>query len=127
MTLVEVGRVGEVIRRKKTVVEHDGQEILVLAVGESLHAFQNRCIHKQRQLHKGVVLNGRLICPGHQWAFDLATGYEAAMEECQPTYTTVVRGDVVYVDTDSRCVQVPGAGDAAGTTSDPEPVADTSA
>jgi len=122
MTLVEVGPLGDVIRRKKTVIDHDGTEILVLAVGESLHAFQNRCIHKQRQLHKGVVLNGRLICPGHQWAFDVATGYESNMDDCQPTYTTVVRDGVVFVDTDSRCVQVQGAATVPA-----EPPADASA
>jgi nitrite reductase/ring-hydroxylating ferredoxin subunit len=65
-------------------VLHDGGEILVLAHGGAVFAFENLCIHRERPLAKGVVLNGRIVCPGHQWAFDLATGWEAVKGECPP-------------------------------------------
>ena len=71
----------------------------MLAHDSRLHAFQNRCIHKQRELAKGVVLNGKLVCPGHQWAFDarLPAG-RRSKEECQPTIAVRVVDGIVEVD-----------------------------
>jgi nitrite reductase (NADH) small subunit len=98
----DVGSVDELRRRRKLVVHHDEAEILVLMHDGAVHAFDNVCIHRQRQLSKGVVLNGRIVCPGHQWAFDLATGWEAVKGECQPTYAVKVEDGRVLVDTVSR-------------------------
>jgi hypothetical protein len=46
----------------------------------------------------------RLVCPGHQWAYELGTGWEAVREQCQPVYDVVLDGDMVFVDTASRRV-----------------------
>ncbi|MGD9705758.1 MAG: Rieske (2Fe-2S) protein [Acidimicrobiia bacterium] len=100
--MIEVGPVADVVKRRKSLVSHEGRDILVIASGESFHAFDNICVHRQRELFKGVVLNGKIVCPGHQWAFDLRTGYEAVKEECQPIYDTVVQDGVVFVDAASR-------------------------
>jgi nitrite reductase/ring-hydroxylating ferredoxin subunit len=101
-TWVEVAAVDDLRRRRKVVVPHDDGEILVLMHEGAVHAFDNTCIHRQRSLSKGVVLNGRIVCPGHQWAFDLASGWEALKGECQPTYTAKIEGGRVLVDTASR-------------------------
>jgi nitrite reductase (NADH) small subunit len=88
----------ELAKRKKVVVDVAGHEILLLAHDGEVYAFQNRCIHKDRELVKGVVLNGKLVCPGHQWAFALGTGWEAVKEQCQPTYAVRVVDGTVEVD-----------------------------
>ena len=44
------------------------------------------------------MFNGKLVCPGHQWAFDLTTGHEAVKDEWQPTFAVEVRDDRVLVD-----------------------------
>lgn len=103
--LIAVGSVADVTRRRRVVVEHEGTPILVLAHEGRLYAFDNTCIHKQRELSKGVVLNGRIVCPGHQWSFELGSGWEAVKEQCQPIYDVVVEGDQVLVDAASRRVQ----------------------
>ena len=108
---LDVGELADVTRRKKVVVESGEQQILVLAHDDELYAFDNICIHRQRELARGVVLNGRLICPGHQWAFDLASGWESIKEECQPTYCVRVDNGTVQVDVASR--RVVGAPTAA--------------
>jgi nitrite reductase (NADH) small subunit len=60
------------------------------------------------------------VCPGHQWAFDLQTGWEAIKQECQPTYRVRVDGDVVQVDAASRAVLVrPPVTSDAGTRETP--------
>ena len=97
-----VGPADEVAKRKKTVLDLDGRQVLVLAHDSAFYAFDNICIHRQRELAKGVVLNGRLVCPGHQWAFELRTGWEQIKEQCQPTYDVRIQDGVVEVDLTSR-------------------------
>ena len=98
MTWVTAGDVQSITRTRKTVIEVEGYEVFVLAHDGRLHAFQNRCIHKQRELAKGVVLNGKLVCPGHQWAFALDSGWEAIKEERQPMFPVRVVDGIVEVD-----------------------------
>ncbi len=98
MSWIAIGEVQAVTKAKKTVIDVDGHEVFVLAHDGGLYAFANRCIHKNRELAKGVVLNGKLVCPGHQWAFELATGWEAIKEQCQPMYPVHVVDGVVHVD-----------------------------
>jgi nitrite reductase (NADH) small subunit len=101
---VVAGDTAEVSKRKKVTIDVDGHEVLVLAHEGEFYAFQNKCIHRDRELSKGVVLNGKLVCPGHQWAFALGTGWEAVKEQCQPTYPVRVVDGIVEVD-----VQAPTA------------------
>jgi nitrite reductase/ring-hydroxylating ferredoxin subunit/ketosteroid isomerase-like protein len=94
---VPVGTAADVIKQRKVVVDIDGREILVLAHEGQFFAFDNICIHRKRELSKGVILNGKIVCPGHQWAFALDTGWEAVKQECQPTHEVQVVGDQVEV------------------------------
>lgn len=95
---VEVGRVDELARVRKKVVAVGDRSIVVVWHEGAAYALDNTCIHKQRELVNGVVLNGRLVCPGHQWAFDLGTGYCKERDRCQPTFPVRVDDDVVYVE-----------------------------
>jgi nitrite reductase/ring-hydroxylating ferredoxin subunit len=98
-----VGNLAELTKAKKKVVTlEDERQILVLVHEGNLYAFDNLCVHRDRELHKGVILNGKLVCPGHQWAFALDSGWESIKETCQPTYTVELVGDEVRVDTASR-------------------------
>ena len=101
MSWVRAGELSAITRARKTVIDVDGYEVFVLAHDGRLYAFQNRCIHKQRELAKGVVLNGKLVCPGHQWAFALESGYEAVKEECQPMFPVRVVDGIVEVDVEA--------------------------
>jgi nitrite reductase (NADH) small subunit len=117
---VDVGTTADVAKRRKVVVEVGDEQIFVLAHDGDFYALQNICIHRQREISRGVVLNGRIVCPGHQWAFDLQTGWEAIKQECQPTYRVRVDGDVVQVDAASRAVLVrPPVTSDAGTRETP--------
>ena len=96
---VDVGDVADVAKRKKFVVERRRRRrSSCIAHDGAFYALDNVCIHKQRELVKGVILGDRIVCPGHQWAFQLATGWEAKMERCQPTYRCASRRRPVEVD-----------------------------
>lgn len=99
---VEVARLQELRRRKRQRVLVGGVPIALFYVDGRVYALHDICIHKERNLHKGSVLGGRVICPGHQWAFDLESGWVEDQQRCQPTYATRVEGDVVYVHPRAR-------------------------
>lgn len=94
---VAIGSADDIARRKKVVVDIEGRQILVLAHDSRFYAFDNICVHRRRELSKGVILNGKIVCPGHQWAFALDTGWEAVKEECQPTHLVRVTDGVIEV------------------------------
>jgi nitrite reductase (NADH) small subunit len=112
VTWIDVGAAEDVARRRKFVVEYDGTPIVVIAHEGRFYALDNVCIHKQRELVKGVILGDRIVCPGHQWAYQLESGWEAKMERCQPTYDIRVNDGRVEVDVDTRRV-VTGPPEAA--------------
>lgn len=103
-----VGSVADVRKKKKVVIEAEDRQILVLAHDDRFYAFDNICIHRERELSKGVVLNGKLVCPGHQWAFALETGWEAVKETCQPTHAVRIDGDELFVSLHANTSHGPG-------------------
>jgi nitrite reductase/ring-hydroxylating ferredoxin subunit len=90
---LDVGDVTDVVKRRKFVIGEGLDAKVVIVHDNCVYALDNVCIHKQRELVRGVVLGDRIVCPGHQWAFQLASGYEAKMERYQPTYPVRVTGD----------------------------------
>ena len=90
---VDVGDLADVVKRKKFVLGEGPDAKVVIVHDQCVYALDNVCIHKQRELAKGVVLGDRIVCPGHQWAFQLATGFEAKMERYQPTYPVRITGE----------------------------------
>lgn len=109
---VEVGSLDDLQRARKVVVDADGTPVVVLWHDGDAYAFDDRCIHRERELSKGVVLNGRLVCPGHQWAYELGTGWCRERERSQPVHDVRIDDDgVVWVQSEpSTAVTVERAG-----------------
>lgn len=89
----------ELRRRRKLVVDADDGEVVVFWNGGEPAALANICIHRDRELSRGNIFQDRLVCPGHQWAFDLKTGFCAERERTQPIYDVRLVGDDVMIDT----------------------------
>lgn len=99
MQWVEVATIKELVRHKKKYVEAAGEQIALFYTGEHVYALYDVCMHKQRSLAKGVVMGGQVICPGHQWMFDVETGWVEEEGRCQPTYEVRVDDEgVVFVN-----------------------------
>lgn len=94
---VPVADVKDLQRRKKRLVRAGGESIALFMVGERVFALRDVCIHEERSLSNGAVLRGRVVCPGHQWQFDLETGWVEEQGRCQPTYDVKVQDGTVYV------------------------------
>lgn len=47
-----------------------GEALVLWRSKDGVHAFRDRCPHRNYPLSEGKVENGRLTCPYHGWAFD---------------------------------------------------------
>lgn len=79
-------------------VEKHGRGILVCAEDGEIYAFDETCPHKQLSMEHGVVLQGTLICPWHQYRFNLESG-RCNRRRCAPATTipVVVRDGEVHL------------------------------
>ena len=82
----------------KLVVHLHRHEILLLWNDGEPVALSNVCIHRGRKLNEGVMLGTRLVCAGHQWAYEVTTGYCQARERYQPRYSLEVRDDQIFIE-----------------------------
>jgi NADPH-dependent 2,4-dienoyl-CoA reductase/sulfur reductase-like enzyme/nitrite reductase/ring-hydroxylating ferredoxin subunit len=57
-----------------TRVEVDGEKILLVRNGESVHAYSADCPHAGGPLEEGALCNGHIVCPWHKGTFDAMTG-----------------------------------------------------
>ena len=65
---------GDPAGRERWTVTVEDRSYLVLDLGDRLVVTDALCPHKQNPLAEGVLRGGCLVCPGHWYAFDLATG-----------------------------------------------------
>lgn len=68
------------------VVQVGNHEVALFRAGDEIHAIDNACPHAGGPLGEGTVADGCVICPLHEWKFDLCTG--AGVE---PTRAAVAR------------------------------------
>lgn len=99
---VEAAKLSDLSRRHRKLVTVNGQPVALFLVNGQVFALHDVCIHKQRSLSNGTVLHGRIICPGHQWAFDPATGFVDEQERYQPTFDVRVEVGTIYVSAQPR-------------------------
>jgi nitrite reductase (NADH) small subunit len=99
---VKVADLKDLQRRKKLLAEAKGTAVALFIDDGYVYALRDICIHKQRNLSKGLVFQGKVICPGHQWAFDLSTGWVDEWSECQPTFAVKVEDGEIFVDPEPR-------------------------
>lgn len=82
----------------RLVLEHNEERIVVFWNDGEVRALNDTCIHRKRELSTGTIFNGRIVCPGHQWSFDLTTGFCRERERFQPVYPVAIEDGNVVVD-----------------------------
>jgi len=97
--LVRAASLGDVRAAGRLVVHVDRHTLCLFAVGEAVHAVDNRCPHMGFPLHRGTVCDGILTCHWHHARFDLATGgtFDQFADELR-RFPVELDGDDVLVD-----------------------------
>lgn len=84
---------------KAKEISLDGKMLCVANVGGVISAMDNVCLHRGAPLGTGVVLDGKVVCPWHGWAYDPQTGavaHNPAMKV--DVYPVKVEGEDVLVE-----------------------------
>jgi nitrite reductase/ring-hydroxylating ferredoxin subunit len=87
----DVAAVETVARAGMLEVEADGWALLLLSVGEAIHAVDAVCPHHQAWLSMGRVEGDAIACPRHQGRFHIATGRQLGGPPCPPLGVHPVR------------------------------------
>ncbi|HEX9639073.1 MAG TPA: Rieske 2Fe-2S domain-containing protein [Acidobacteriota bacterium] len=78
-----------------------GRELAVFRTEAGFYALQHRCPHRGGPLALGMVCDGAVTCPWHEWRFELKSGQSLVNPKLRiRTYPTEVRGDEVWVRLD---------------------------
>ena len=79
-----------------------GTDVALLRDGDEVYAVGGLCPHRAGPIAEGKVVNGAVICPMHQWDFELVSGISTYNPADQlPTYSARVRDGRVEIDADS--------------------------
>lgn len=102
-------------QRKRLKITVGETDIALFYSDGEVFALHDVCIHKGNRLSQGHLFKGKVICPGHQWAFDLRTGWVDVWAKCQPVFPVKVTDDIVYVRLSPQVLAAaPSAGSGAG-------------
>lgn len=100
MAFRRVAALADVPTGRGLCVTIDGIEIGLYRVGEAIHAIENRCPHAGYPLCEGRLEGRHVICPGHGWEFDVATGLAPGEVDETPLvrYAVRVEAGAVWVE-----------------------------
>ena len=82
----------------KYILNYCGEEIVLFWNQGEIKVINNICIHKKRKLSQGFILQNRVVCPGHQWAFNLDSGYCRERDRTQQIYQSRIETETVILE-----------------------------
>jgi len=69
-----LGRLEDLSAAEPKLVEVDGLRLVLVRVGDEVHALDEMCAHQGGPLSEGKLSGARLTCPWHGWMYDVRTG-----------------------------------------------------
>lgn len=99
---VEVLKTDALAESQGTTVFVNERDIALYRYEGDFYALDNTCVHRHGKLGDGWMDGPNVICPLHQWDYDVKTGVSRYnVEETVATYPVKVEGDAVYIDADA--------------------------
>ena len=83
---------------KSAIIEVGGKEIALFNYKGNFYAIDNTCPHRGAPLGEGRIEEGILICPNHEWRFELKSGWCPQNPELSTeVYPIKVHDEKIYV------------------------------
>lgn len=96
--LVTIARTTDVPAGEGRMVRVRNLEIALFNVAGTFYAVENTCCHRGGPLADGELNGLSVICPWHQWQFDLSSGdCMNSPGEWVRTYDVIVEDDAVKI------------------------------
>ncbi|WP_202839526.1 cytochrome P450 [Luteimonas saliphila] len=98
-SLLLVARAPALVEDVPVAASVDGTPLVVVRHRGQVSVFHGLCPHQGSLLADGEVVDGHLVCPGHGWRFDCASGRrDAGSRACLHRFTTHVVDDDIAID-----------------------------
>ncbi len=96
---VPIANTNDIPPGEMTIVDVNGQEVVIANLGGEFVCFSNECTHKQGPLGEGMLLGEVVECPFHGGQFNVRTGAVVQGPPTVPiaTYPVQVDGDSISV------------------------------
>jgi nitrite reductase (NADH) small subunit/3-phenylpropionate/trans-cinnamate dioxygenase ferredoxin subunit len=96
---VRAAALADLAPERPLAVTLNGTPLVLVRVGEHVHALGDVCSHQGGPLSEGRLSGSRLACPWHGWSYDVRTGrcLFPARGAPVPTYLVRVDGEDVWV------------------------------
>lgn len=95
---VKVASLSELAPGSAKAVEVGGKTIALFNVEGSVYALDNTCLHQGGPLGEGELMGGVVICPWHQWEYNVRTGELVGDSSVKvATYPVRVEGNDIKV------------------------------
>ncbi|MEM9678307.1 MAG: nitrite reductase small subunit NirD [Pseudomonadota bacterium] len=97
---VEVGTLSDVPKQGARCVVAGEKTIAVFrTMDDQVFALEDKCPHKNGPLSQGIVHDGCVTCPLHNWVISLSTGQAQGADEGETrTYPVKLDGDTILLD-----------------------------
>ena len=99
-TWVEIGNLSDIPRQGSRCVKLGDKTVAIFRTfDDQIFALEDKCPHKNGPLSQGIVHDGCVTCPLHNWVISLATGKaQGADEGATKTYSVKLDGDTILFD-----------------------------
>jgi toluene monooxygenase system ferredoxin subunit len=99
MTAHRIGPLAELWAGDLVAAQLAGAKVLVVRLGDAVHAYADRCAHLGVALSEGTLDGCILTCSAHHWQYDLATGRGVNPDTaCLVRYPVRIEHGVIYVE-----------------------------
>lgn len=94
-----VGNMGDIPRRGARCVRHGDKTIAIFrTLDDRIYALEDKCPHRNGPLSQGIVHDGCVTCPLHNWVIALDTGQaQGADVGSTPTYPVKLEGQTILL------------------------------
>ena len=97
---MEIGTLSDIPKQGARCVVAGEKTIAVFrTMDDQVFALEDKCPHKNGPLSQGIVHDGCVTCPLHNWVISLATGQAQGADEGETrTYPVKLEGDTILLD-----------------------------
>jgi len=98
-TWVKIGNLRDIPRRGARCVKNGEMSIAIFRTADDrVFALEDKCPHKKGPLSQGIVHDGCVTCPLHNWVISLETGLAQGADEGQTlAFPVRLEGDEIVL------------------------------
>jgi nitrite reductase/ring-hydroxylating ferredoxin subunit len=95
---IRIASRGEIPEGSGRSIEVGGRKVALFHLDGAFHAIAGECIHQGAPLGEGKLEGRTVVCPWHEWRFDVITGASESIPGARQEVLPVeVEGDDIYV------------------------------